>query len=212
MANNVGNIKIKLNLDSTQYEKGINAAVGSMKNLSGALGALGIGFSAVKLVEVGKNAIKASSQFEQANISLEVMLGSAEKAQKLVKELENMANITPFKTQDLLDASRTLLNFGISLNEIMPDLQMLGDISGGNKERMRSLTLAFAQMSSAGRLMGQDLLQMVNAGFNPLQVISEKTGKSMAVLRDEMSEGKISVEWCDKHSLTQLRKAVVFME
>lgn len=194
MANNVGNIKIKLNLDSTQYEKGINAAVGSMKNLSGALGALGIGFSAVKLVEVGKNAIKASSQFEQANISVEVMLGSAEKAQKLVKELENMANITPFETQDLLDASRTLLNFGISLNEIMPDLQMLGDISGGNKERMRSLTLAFAQMSSAGRLMGQDLLQMVNAGFNPLQVISEKTGKSMAVLKDEMSEGKISVE------------------
>ena len=194
MANNVGNIKVKLNLDSVQYERGINAAVGSMKKLSGALGALGVGFSAIKLVEMGKNAIKASSQFEQANISFEVMLGSAEKAQKLVKELENMANVTPFETQDLLEASKVLLNFGINVKEVIPDLQMLGDISGGNAEKMRSLTLAFAQMSSAGRLMGQDLLQMVNAGFNPLQVISEKTGKSMAELKDEMSEGKISVE------------------
>lgn len=198
MANNVGNIKVKLNLDSAQFEQGMNTAVGSIRKLSTVLGALGVGFGAAQIVkgvkDIASNALKASSNFEQANISFGVMLGSAEKAQKLVKELESMANVTPFETQDLLDASKTLLNFGINVKEIVPDLQMLGDISGGNAERMRSLTLAFAQMSSAGRLMGQDLLQMINAGFNPLQVISEKTGKSMAVLKDEMSEGKISVE------------------
>ena len=198
MANNVGNIKVKLNIDSAQFEQGMNTAVGSIKKLSTVLGTLGVGFGAAQIVkgvkDIASNALKASSNFEQANISFEVMLGSAEKAQKLVKELENMANVTPFETQDLLDASKTLLNFGINVKEILPDLQMLGDISGGNKERMRSLTLAFAQMSSAGRLMGQDLLQMVNAGFNPLQVIAEKTGKSIGTLKDEMSEGKISVE------------------
>ena len=42
--------------------------------------------------------------------------------------------------------------------------------------------------------MGQDLLQMINAGFNPLEVISQKTGKSMAVLKDEMSKGAISAD------------------
>jgi tape measure domain-containing protein len=58
---------------------------------------------------------------------------------------------------------------------------------------MSQMTLAFAQCSSAGRLMGQDLLQMINAGFNPLQEISKKTGKSMAVLKKEMEDGSISV-------------------
>jgi len=56
------------------------------------------------------------------------------------------------------------------------------------------LTLAFAQSASAGKLNGQDLLQMINAGFNPLQEISEKTGKSMAQLRKEMEAGKIGID------------------
>ena len=56
------------------------------------------------------------------------------------------------------------------------------------------MTLAFSQMSAAGKLMGQDLNQMINAGFNPLQIMSEKTGKSIATLKDEMSKGAISAE------------------
>ena len=62
----------------------------------------------------------------------------------------------------------------------------------GNNEKFSSMTLAFAQMSAAGRLMGQDLNQMINAGFNPLQVISEKTGKSIAVLKKEMDDFQFS--------------------
>lgn len=62
----------------------------------------------------------------------------------------------------------------------------------GDSQKFGSLTLAFSQMSAAGRLMGQDLNQMINAGFNPLQVISEKTGKSIAQLKKEMESGAIS--------------------
>ena len=76
----------------------------------------------------------------------------------------------------------------------MPMLRAIGDISMGDTQKLQSLTLAFAQMSSTGKLMGQDLLQMINAGFNPLSVISEKTGKSIGVLKDEMSKGAISAK------------------
>ena len=64
----------------------------------------------------------------------------------------------------------------------------------GDSQKFGSLTLAFSQMSAAGRLMGQDLNQMINAGFNPLQVISEKTGKSIAQLKKEMESGAISFQ------------------
>ena len=198
MASNVGNIKVKLNLDSAAYEYGLKQCVSATKTLGTVLAGLGVGFGAAKITEgiknIAANALKASSDFEQAGVQFGVMLGDAKKAQRLVNEIQDMANVTPFETQDLLDASKTLLNFGINVQDILPDLRMLGDIAGGDKQRMQSLTLAFSQMSSAGRLMGQDLLQMINAGFNPLQVIAEKTGKSMAVLKDEMSEGKISVQ------------------
>jgi tape measure domain-containing protein len=69
---------------------------------------------------------------------------------------------------------------------------MLGDVSMGNKERFQSLNLAFSQVQSTGRLMGQDLLQMVQQGFNPLQIISEKTGRTMVSLKKDMENGAIS--------------------
>lgn len=64
----------------------------------------------------------------------------------------------------------------------------------GNADRFQHLALAFAQVSAAGKLTGQDLLQMVNAGFNPLQEISKKTGKSISELKDDMADGAISVK------------------
>ena len=122
------------------------------------------------------------------------MLGSAEEATKLVNNLKEMGAKTPFETSDLAKASQTLLAFGTSAEDLLPTLQMLGDVSQGNKERFDSLTLAFAQVGSAGKLSGQDLLQFVNAGFNPLNEISKMTGESMAELKERMSAGGVSAE------------------
>lgn len=145
-----------------------------------------------------KNTIGAGIEFnstmEQSQIAFSTLLGSAEKAKDLMGQLTQFAAATPFETADLTKASQTLLAFGINGDKVMPTLKMLGDVSQGNKERFDSLTLAFAQIQSAGKLQGQDLLQLINAGFNPLQVISEKTGKSMAELKDEMSKGAISAD------------------
>lgn len=62
----------------------------------------------------------------------------------------------------------------------------------GNVEKFNSLTLAYSQIRAAGKLAGQDLLQLVNAGFNPLEQMSQRTGKSIGQLKEEMSKGLIS--------------------
>ena len=95
MASNVGNIKVKLNLDSAAYEYGLKACVNSTKTLQTALAGLGIGFGAVQIIEkikdIGTQALKASSDFEQAGVQFGVMLGDAKKAKQLVNELQDMA-------------------------------------------------------------------------------------------------------------------------
>ncbi len=139
--------------------------------------------------------MKASAlgrEIEQTRISFEVMVGSVREGQALFKEVTELANVTPFTGRDLQGATKLLLNFGVSARKVIPTLKMLGDISGGDANRLHYLTLAFAQTSAAGRLMGQDLLQMVNAGFNPLQEISRKTGISLVVLKKKMEDGAIS--------------------
>jgi len=151
----------------------------------------------VLIAALSMGAMKASAlarEYEQTNIAFEVMLGSADKAKGMLGEITSLANVTPFTRNELLDSAKLMLNFGIANEKILPNLKMLGDISGGNAQKMHMMTLAFSQSAAAGRLMGQDLLQMINAGFNPLQEISKKTGLSMAVLKKKMEDGAISTK------------------
>ena len=104
------------------------------------------------------------------------LLGGAEQAKAALKDLSGFAAATPFEMPDLAQASQTMLSFGEDSKSLMPDLKMLGDISQGNSAKLSGLALVFGQVQSNGHLMGQDLLQMINQGFNPLQVISDKTG------------------------------------
>lgn len=163
-------------------------------NVSNALKAISAVAIVKTLSDIGQQAIKTAGEFEQLETSFKIMAGGAEQGEKLTKSLINLASKTPMTTAGLAKASQTLLSFGESAENIIDDLKLLGDISGGEEQRFQSLALAFAQVGSTGRLTGQDLLQMVNQGFNPLQAISEKTGKSMAQLKKEMGEGKISFE------------------
>ena len=144
------------------------------------------------LFSLGSAAIKAAADWESMQASFTTLLGDGAKANKLLADIKKTAETTPFTLTNLADASKTLLAFGIAQEKIIPTMRMLGDVSGGNSEKLKSLTLAYAQVQSTGRLMGQDLLQMINQGFNPLQIISEKTGKSMAQLKKEMEGGGIS--------------------
>ena len=155
---------------------------------------MGLGLAAVGAAAFafGKNILGAAADAEMTQTSFEVMLGSAEEAQKFVKEMKDYAAATPYETADIAKASQTFLSFGMDVESSQEAVRMIGDIAMGNKTKFDSLSLAFAQVQSTGKLMGQDLLQMINQGFNPLQIISEKTGISMAELKDRMSDGSIS--------------------
>ncbi len=144
------------------------------------------------ILAVGVAAVKSSADMEMLQASFTTMLGDATKAQKFLDEIKKMAAATPFDTTQLATAAKTLKQFGLDTESIIPTLKQIGDISGGNAEKMSALSLAFGQMSSAGRLMGQDLLQMINAGFNPLNEIAKRTGESMSELKDRMAKGGVS--------------------
>lgn len=205
-----GQINVKLKLDSKEFEQGVkdgkdqlksfsesfNAAGGSAGRLGAALAKLAkplAGLAVAKyLYNLGVEATNVAAKFETLAVSFEVLAGGAEAGKRLTDQIIELASKTPLTTEALADNAKTLLSFGESAEEVVNDLKLLGDITGGNAQKMQSLTLAFAQVGSTGRLTGQDLLQMVNAGFNPLAIISEKTGKSMAKLKDEMSKGLIT--------------------
>ena len=167
----------------TWFSDALNSLPGIATNpliLAGA----GIGMSIRKGME---------ADLQQANITT-LLRGDVEKAKALYAQLSDYGVKTPYDKAGLIEAQKTMMSFGLSSEFAFGKLKNIGDIAMGNAQKMQSLSLAFAQATSAGKLQGQDFNQMISAGFNPLQVISERTGESMAQLKERMSKGGISAQ------------------
>ena len=180
--------------NQTSISSGKNGLMGSLMGAASSARMFGGALVASGLYQFGEAAIEARSRIEQLEISFSTLLGSQAQANALLQEIREYGTVTPYDTEGLAQAARLMLSYGMSSSKIMPTLQMLGDIAMGDKDKLQSLTLAFSQMSASGRVCKEDLNQMVDAGFNPLQIISEKTGKSIGELTDEVSKGAISVQ------------------
>lgn len=156
--------------------------------------AVGIAFSAQQAVAFVRQIVNVRSEIQALEVSFSTLLGSQQASTELMQQMKEFAAATPLQIGDLAKAAQTMLGFNLAAEEVMPMLKAIGDISMGDAQKFQSLTLAFSQMSSVGKLMGQDLIQMINAGFSPLAVMSETTGKSIKRLKEEMSHGAISAD------------------
>ena len=147
------------------------------------------------IIGAGIGAITALGlQAEKTSVAFRVLVGDERKAGELLQQINGFAAATPFSNLHLEGAAQMLLNFGVAGDDVMQRLQQLGDISMGDSEKLNSLALVFGQVSAAGKMSGQDLLQFINAGFNPLKELQNMTGKSYQELQDMMSKGKIGVD------------------
>lgn len=135
-----------------------------------------------------------NSQIEQFQTSFEVMSGSAQKAAETIETLKKMGAATPFELPDLAETTQLLMNYGFTADDAISKMSMLGDIAQGDSEKMKRIATAYGQMSSAGKVMLEDIKQMIEAGFNPLQEISQTTGESMESLYARISAGELTVE------------------
>lgn len=192
--------------NADEMAKRINEAskdsVGSLSRIDNS--SQNLSFSIAKLIGMlgGTYALKSlynqmvaiRSQFQAADVAIQTMLGSKEKADALLMQVREYAKISPLEFGDITAATKMMVGFNIEAEKVPRYIQAIGDISMGNKQNFNSLTLAFSQMSATGKLMGQDLLQMINAGFNPLTEMANQTGKSVSQLKEEMSKGAISAE------------------
>lgn len=155
---------------------------------------VGVGLGINELRSFGSQVVDTYGRMQLLESSFEVLLQSSSRAKEMIAELTRMSIDSPLELTHFTSAAQTLMGFGIEGEKVTGILSQLSDVSMGNAERFQSLALAYAQTQAAGRLMGQDLLQYINAGFNPLNAIAQQTGKSIATLKEEMSEGAVTAD------------------
>jgi len=143
---------------------------------------------------LGTKALKTAGAFEQWKVSFTTMLGSAEKADKLLAKVRDFAAKTPFDLPQVVEGSKRLLAFGIAADDIIPTMKSLGDISAGLSVPMSRLVNVFGQVRAAGRLMGQEVLQFTNAGVPILEMLAEKFGKTTGEIKKLVEKGGVGFE------------------
>lgn len=142
---------------------------------------------------VSSSAIGFNSLEEQSLIAFTTMSGSAIVARKEMDDLKNFAAKTPFTFPEVLTGAKQLQAYGEQVQDLIPDLNMLGNIAAGvGKDRLPFLILAFGQVQAIGHLAGQEMRQFAEAGVPILELLSNKLGKSKAQIQDMVEKGQIS--------------------
>ena len=189
-----------LNADLEKHKKGIKDVEGAwLKNIPAIQGfaAAAVGaFLIDKAVQFGtalvKSAVSVSAATEQVKVAFDTMLGSKEKSDKLQAELIQLAATTPFELKDVQEASKKLLAFGFTANEVVPNLTALGNIAAGvGQEKLPQLILAFGQVRAATRLTGNELRQFTEAGVPLMEELAKNLKKPVSEIKKMVEDGKI---------------------
>ena len=201
---NLLNLFCKITIDDSEVETGIEKTKKSMASASTLISAKAVAIGNA-MYDMGKQGIKAvinlakigldyNSQMEQYTTNFTTMLGSQEAAVQKVDELKKFAASTPLSMDDLAKGTQTLLAFGVESENSTGILRQLGDIALGDADKMQRLSTAFGKATAAGKLSGDTVQQMIDAGWNPLIQISQAAGETMEETQKRMSAGAISVE------------------
>ncbi len=149
--------------------------------------AVGLG---LKMISLTKTMLTNAGSMEQNRIAFDTMLGSAEQARSLLKQLSDFAAKTPFDLPQLVEGSKKLLAYGTGARDIIPTMEALGNIAAGvGRDKLPQLILAFGQVQTATRLTGMELRQFTEAGVPLLDALSAQSGKSAAQIKKDMEGG-----------------------
>ncbi len=205
----VEKVLVRLFADAAPYQRALREAEGNLVQFAGNVGMIGrmldiplrvatgaVVSLGVASVAAGYAAVKLAADYETVSIALEVMTGSAATAQKLLKDINQLAVETPFKSSGLQVAAKELAAFGITADQIMPTLRALGDVTSGVAtgnldEMMGRIVLAFGQVRTAGRLMGPEARQFVQAGVPIYESLAKVMGKPVEMMKGLVEEGKV---------------------
>ena len=148
--------------------------------------ALAAGFSVKEFVS---KMISVRGEFQQLEVSFTTMLGSAEKANKLMGQMIETAAKTPFDLKGVAEGAKQLLAYGEAAENINDDLKRLGNIAAGMSLPLSDLIYLYGTTMSQGRLYARDVLQFSGRGIPLVQELQKQFGATREEINKMVSEG-----------------------
>lgn len=180
--------------------KGFNTvgdAIGGIKSKLGGLvsfatGPLAVAFAGLSAGASVAGMVSLAASAEQTETQFKTLLGSVDAASSMITDLQAFGASTPFEFPGLADAAKSLLAFTVSSDQILPTLQVLGDVASATGNDIGALSQIYGKVASGGRLMTDSLDQFNERGVPVAKLLAESMGKTGAEIRQMASEGKLS--------------------
>lgn len=157
----VDDLKKKGRQATDDFDRGLDGNEKSLVSLKNVAKIAGTYIAGSLFKDALTQGVEFNAQIEQYTTSFEVMTGSAEKATEVVERLKKIGAETPFELPQLAEVTQLLMNYGFTADEAIDRMNMLGDISQGNADKMNRIAMAYGQMSSAGKVSLEDIKQMI---------------------------------------------------
>lgn len=189
-------VDLKLNAD--QFMGGVESALGKWNSVSGSMLAGGAALTAgitVPIIGLGSAALSLASQMLGAEMGFTTMLGSAEKAQKLLNELKEFAAKTPFEFTDLVLSAKRMMALGFEAEQVIPTLRSIGDaVAGmsGGPDMIERIVQALGRMNTKGKVSAEQMNMLTDAGISGWKILAQKMGVSIAEVQKLSEQGMIT--------------------
>jgi tape measure domain-containing protein len=198
MAFNAGDVVAHIKADTSDFQRGISSVSDKASGLTGVatkLGAVLAGaFAVAKIVDFGKEMLTQAGNFEQYLTGFEVLLGSMDRAKKLMADLTDFAKKTPFRLEEVVVGSKQLLAYGFSQEEVIENMKMLGNVSSALKVPMGDMVYLYGTLRSQGRAYTRDIIQFAQRGLPIWQMLADEMGMSVESVQEAVTDGQVTFE------------------
>lgn len=203
MSKTISNLSVGLFGDVSHFAKAFGGtATNAVKSFASSLVSIGGGAAALtgitSAIGAGVGAIaglgegfKLAADFEQTTVAMTTMLGSAEQAKQVLGDLKKFAAATPFQFPDLAASAKELSAFGVSADQIVPTLKMLGDVASGTGKPIAEMVDLYGKVKTQGRLAGEEIRQFTSAGIPLTSLLAKQLGKTPEQIRQMVEQGQV---------------------
>ena len=198
-------LKVKISLDNSQFQSGINniekqtSSLGaSMKKLGGIVAGA---FATKAVLDFGKKVASVGMEYnalkETSQTTWTTLLGSQEEAIAQLERIEQFAAKTPFTQMGVDQMAKYLHNAGYEGEAVFDQLTKIGNMGsafGVQEDALVEMTRQFSQVQQAGVAYTEDLNILADRGIPIYQALAEATGSTVAEVKKMASEGQITAE------------------
>lgn len=144
-----------------------------------------------------KSPINYADTVENAQIAFESLLGSVEKADKMMSDVMQFAKDTPFDTQGVVDGVKQMLVYGIESKKVLNYMEKIGNTTaalGTGEQGIDAVTRALGQMKSKNKVSAQEMLQLTEAGVKAWDYLAKGAGVSTSKVQEMTEDGLIPAD------------------